>query len=65
MAKAVLKSTCVGVPTVAPQKGIRLGTMKLQVQSLALLSGSRIWCCHELWCRLQMRLGSRIAVAVA
>ena len=24
-----------------------------------------IWRCHELWCRLQMRLGSLIAVAVA
>ena len=21
------------------------------VQSLASLSGLRIWCCHELWCR--------------
>ena len=31
-----------------------LGTMWLQVQSLALLSGLRIWCCHELWlwCRM-------------
>ena len=24
----------------------------MQVQSLALLSGLRIWCCHELQCRL-------------
>ena len=24
----------------------------------------RIWCCHELWCKLQMRLGLCIAVAV-
>ena len=31
--------------------------------SLALLSGLRTWCCHELWCSSQMRLGSRIAVA--
>ena len=22
----------------------------------------RIWCCHELWCRLQTRLGSCVAV---
>ena len=29
--------------------------MRMQVQSLALLSGSRIWCCHELWYRLQMQ----------
>ena len=28
----------------------------MQVQSLALLSGLRIWHCHELWCRSQTRL---------
>ena len=44
------------------QKQIRLGTMRLQVQSLALLSGLRIRCCHKLWCRSQTWLGSRIAV---
>ena len=31
-----------GVPIVVQQKRIQLGTMKLQVQSLALLSGLRI-----------------------
>ena len=31
---------------------------------LALLSGLRIWHCRELWCRLQMWLGSRVAVAL-
>ena len=36
----------------------------MQIRSLASLSGSRIWRCRELWCRLQMRLGSRAAVAV-
>ena len=30
-----------------------------------LLSGLRSRHCHELWCRLQMHLGSGIAVAVA
>ena len=25
----------------------------------------RTWCCRELWWRSQMRLGSRIAVALA
>ena len=25
--------------------------MRLRVQSLASLSGLRIWCCRELWCR--------------
>ena len=33
--------------------------------SLASLNGLRIRCCRELWCRLQMRLGSGIAVALA
>ena len=32
-----------GVPIVAQQKWIQLGTMKLWVRSLALLSGLRIW----------------------
>ena len=40
----------------AQQKWIRLGTMRLQVQSLAFLSGLRIWRCCELWCRSQTRL---------
>ena len=38
--------------------------MRLQVPSLALLSGFRIRCCNELWCRWQMQLGSRAAGAV-
>ena len=47
----------------AQQKQIQLGTMRLWVQSLALLSRLRTWHCHELWCRLQTRLGSAVAVA--
>ena len=43
---------------------IQLISMKLLVQSLALLSGLRIWHCPELWCRLQIRLSSGVAVAV-
>ena len=46
------------------QKQIQLGTMRLQVRSLALLSGLRIWWCRELWCWSQTRLGSGVAVAV-
>ena len=46
------------------RKQIQLGTMRLRVQSLALLSGLRIWHSHELWCRSQMRLRSSVAVAV-
>ena len=49
----------------AQGKRIRLGTMRLQVRSLALLSGLRIQCCRELWCRSQMLLRSHTAVAVA
>ena len=33
--------------------------------ALALLSRLRIWCCHNLQHRLQIRLGSGIAVAAA
>ena len=39
--------------------------MRLQVQPLASLSGLRIWGCRELWCRLQMWLGSHVVVAKA
>ena len=39
--------------------------MRLWVQSLALLSGLRIWRCRELWRRSQTRLGSGVAVALA
>ena len=37
----------------------------MQVRSLALLSGLRIWCCHKLLRRVQIQLGSGVAVAVA
>ncbi len=42
-----------------------LGTMRLRVQSLDSLSALRIQRCHELWCRLQKRLRTRVAVALA
>ena len=41
-----------------------LVSMRMQGPSLALVSGLRIQLCHELWCRLQTKLGSGIAVAV-
>ena len=47
------------------QKQIQLGTIRLRVQPLALLSGLGIQRCRKLWCRLQTQLGSCIAVAVA
>ena len=40
-----------GFSAVPQQKWIRLGTMRLQDQSQASLSGLRIQRCHELWCR--------------
>ena len=39
-------------------------SMRMQVQSLALLNGLSIQHCHELWCGSQMQLGSPVAVAV-
>ena len=42
----------------------QLGSVRMQVRSLAVLSGLRIWHCHELQSRLQMWLGSHIAMAV-
>ena len=42
-----------------------LVSMRTWVQSLASLSGLRLWHCHELWYRSQMQLGSCVAVAVA
>ena len=53
------------VPIVVHQKRIQLGSMRLQVQALALLSGLRIQRGWELWCRSQMHLGSGVAVALA
>ena len=62
--KLGLKMAHIGVPVMAQQKQIQLGTMKLQVQSLALLSGLRIWRCCKPWYRSQTWLGSLVAVAV-
>ena len=47
-----------GVPVMVQQKLIQLGTRRLRVPSLTLLSGLRIQHFHELWCRSQTRLGS-------
>ena len=52
-----------GVPIVGQQKRIRLVSMRMWVRSLASLSGLGIWCCRELWCRSQTRLGSGVTVA--
>ena len=42
-----------------------LVSVRMQVHFLALLSGLRIWCCHELWCSWQMQLESGVFVPVA
>ena len=54
-----------GVPTVLlNRKKIQLVSMRIWVQSLALLSGLRIRPCQRLGCRSQRQLRSGIAVAV-
>jgi len=69
------KANCKRAASVRPEKissgefpswlsGKELVSMRMRVQSLASLSGLRIWCCRELWYRLQMWLRSHIAVAV-
>ena len=64
MEPLILKVTALGVPVVVQLKHIQLVPMRLQVRSLASLSGLRIWHCHELWCRSKMWLGSGVAVAL-
>ena len=59
-----IKQTTVGVLTVAQWVTNTTMSVRTQVQSLALLSGSWIWRCCKVPCRLQMRLGSPAAVAV-
>ena len=48
----------------AQWKWIWLASMRMWVWSLASLSGLGKLHCRELWCRSQMWLGSRVAVAV-
>ena len=44
----VIVKTEFGVPVVTLRELIQLGAMRLQVRSLAQLSGLRIWHCREL-----------------
>ena len=48
----------------AQWKQIWLASMSMQVQSLAVLGGLRIQCCHKLQCRSQMQIRSGVAAAV-
>ena len=50
--RATLENKTIGVVIMAQQKQIPLASMRMHVQSLALLSGLRTWHCRELWCRL-------------
>ena len=60
----VKNERAVGVPVVAQQLRNLTSIHEDEGSILALLSGLRIQCCHEVWCRSQTRLGSCIAVAV-
>ena len=53
-----------GVPIMAQWKQTLPVSMRMWVWSLALLSGSGIWCYRELWCMSQMLLWSCGAVAI-
>ena len=60
----LLRKQNIGVPIVVQWKRIQLGTMRLQVRSLASLGGLKIWHCCELLYRSQTQLRSDVAVAV-
>ena len=57
-------NSVIRVPIVAGHKWIQLVSMRVQIWSLVLLSGSGIWHYHELWCKSLIWLGSHVAVAV-
>ena len=66
ISRTLLKtSETLGVPVVAQQLMNLTSIHEDAGLFLALLSRLRIQHCRELWCRLQMWLRSRIAVAVA
>ena len=60
----ILQKKFYGVPIMAQQL-TNLTSMRTQVQSLALFSELRIWCCCELWCRSPKQLRSGISEAQA
>ena len=45
--------------------GLDIVSMRMQVQSLASISGLRIWHCHKLHQRLQLQLRSGVTMTVA
>ena len=54
-----------GVPVWLGRLQISLVSMRMWVQSLAEISGLRMWHCYELWCRSKTQPGFGIAVTVA
>ena len=62
--RILFRNQDLGVPIVAQGKPIWLASMRMQVWALALISRLRIWCCCDLWCKLQRGLRSCVAVAV-
>ena len=57
--------TQIGVPAVAQWLMNPTRNHEVAGSVPALVSGLRIRRCRELWCRLQTRLGSCVAVALA
>ena len=60
-----IKKKNIGVPVMAQWLMHPTRNHEVVVRSLALLSGLRIRRYRELWCKLQMQLGSGVAVALA
>ena len=58
------KHTRIGAPAAAPWVKNPTSIHEDSVQSLASLSGLRIRCCRELWCRSQTRLRFHATLAV-
>ena len=61
---AVPQKEIPGALFVAQRKGIGLVFIRRQIQPLTSLSGLKIRCCCELWCRSHLRLRSGVAMAV-
>ena len=61
---SAIKKNKIGVPVMTQWLTNLTRNHEVAVRSLALLSGLMIQRCRELWCSLQTRLGSCVAVAL-